>query len=49
MLAGPGRRGVILEAFRPGTEPSGKRQVLDSPDGYRTGVAGVDGSQSGLY
>ena len=48
-LAGPGRRGVILEAFRPGTEPSGERQVLDSPGSYRTGVAGADGSQSGLY
>ena len=49
MPAGPGRRGVILEAFRPGTEPSGDRPVLDSPDSYRTGVAGMDGSQSGLY
>ena len=49
MLAGPGRHGVILEAFRPGTEPSGDRPVLDSPDSYRTGVAGMDGSQSGLY
>ncbi|MBT8005371.1 MAG: hypothetical protein HN578_20860, partial [Rhodospirillales bacterium] len=28
-LAVPGERGVILEAFKPGTVPSGRAQVLE--------------------
>ena len=36
LLARPGERGVILEAFKPGTEPSSRRDVLD---GYRRGGA----------
>jgi penicillin-binding protein 1A len=32
MLARPGDRNVILEAFKPGTEPSGDRIVLDGSD-----------------
>ena len=29
LLARPGERGVILEAFKPGTEPSSRRNILD--------------------
>lgn len=41
-------RGVIYEAFRPGSEPSGKRQILGIPasDGAAEPVAGGTG---GLY
>jgi penicillin-binding protein 1A len=42
MLARPGERGVILEAFKPGTEPSSRRNVLDgnSSGGARGSAAG---------
>ena len=46
--AGSGARGVILEAFKPGTEPSGEQTVLDGgaqplTDGGSTPRAGVGG------
>jgi len=54
--ATPGARGAILEAFKPGTEPSGTRTVLDGgvPDGSEPGAATgprppVATGGSGLY
>ncbi|MGE0658546.1 MAG: penicillin-binding protein 1A [Reyranellaceae bacterium] len=38
--AGPGDRNVILEAFKPGTEPTGDRVVLDGTGNFS--VLGVD-------
>jgi len=38
--AGPGDRSVILEAFKPGTEPTGDRIVLDGTGNFS--VLGVD-------
>jgi penicillin-binding protein 1A len=46
--ARPGDRNVILEAFRPGTEPTGEREVLDGSQesgvGYGTVSYGTPGS-----
>ncbi|MEE2969563.1 MAG: penicillin-binding protein 1A [Pseudomonadota bacterium] len=36
LLARPGERGVILEAFKPGTEPSSRRNILDGNRGVGT-------------
>jgi penicillin-binding protein 1A len=41
--ARPGDRNVILEAFKPGTEPSGQRTVLDGSAGIET-IGGAGGS-----
>jgi len=56
-LARPGDKGVILEAFKPGTEPKGESAVLDG--GYNAGwtaeteaggtTPAVAGSRRGLY
>lgn len=42
--AQPGDRRVILEAFRPGTEPSGERNVLDGSLYEREAISGAGGS-----
>ncbi len=42
--AQPGDRGVILEAFRPGTEPTGERNVLDGSLYEREAISGAGGS-----
>jgi penicillin-binding protein 1A len=39
--ARPGDRNVILEAFRPGTEPTGERQVLDGSEEVGGGFGSV--------
>jgi len=45
-LAEPGSRGVILEAFKPGTEPSGEQQVLR---GVSASVGTPASGTGGLY
>ena len=45
-LAEPGSRGVILEAFKPGTEPSGEQQVLR---GVSAAVGTPASGTGGLY
>ncbi|HEX9769324.1 MAG TPA: penicillin-binding protein 1A [Kiloniellales bacterium] len=51
-LAGPGDAGVILEAFKPGTVPTGEQTVLDG--GYNPAASDatrvvVPGGSDGLY
>jgi penicillin-binding protein 1A len=42
--AAPGDKKVILEAFRPGSEPGGDGTIIDGSDGYSvTGASGVRG------
>ncbi len=45
-LAGPGERNVILEAFKPGTVPSGESAVLE---GYYTSSPAPEAGTGGLY
>ena len=40
--ATPGARGAILEAFKPGTEPTGTRTVLDGLAGHPVRVDVVE-------
>jgi penicillin-binding protein 1A len=55
MLARPGDRHTILEAFKPGTEPTGRETVLDGSvdSGYGGDASGTGGgaapTTSGLY
>ncbi len=48
LLARPGDRNVILEAFKPGTEPTGEEGVLDGSDPLAGGASPAAGA-SGLY
>ncbi len=47
--ARPGERNVILEAFRPGSEPVGQGPVLDGPGSYVTDEATLQAGTGGLY
>jgi penicillin-binding protein 1A len=47
-LARPGDKQVFLEAFKPGTEPSGRQVVLDGGYNPRTGSTAASGT-GGLY
>ena len=47
--ARPGERNVILEAFRPGSEPVGQGPVLDGPGSYATDEATLQAGTGGLY
>ena len=47
--ARPGERNVILEAFRPGSEPAGQGPVLDGPGSYVTDEATLQAGTGGLY
>lgn len=49
MPARPGERGVIFEAFRPGTEPDGARQILGEPETAGGAAEPVAGGTGGLY
>ncbi len=48
LVARPGDRNVILEAFKPGTEPTGEEGVLDGSDPLAGGASSAAGA-SGLY
>jgi penicillin-binding protein 1A len=48
LLAQPGDRVVIREAFKPGTEPSGRRQVLDGSGGGPLWITPASAAR-GLY
>ena len=47
--ARPGERNVILEAFRPGSEPAGQGPVLDGPGSYVIDEATLQAGTGGLY
>ncbi|MCH9051464.1 MAG: penicillin-binding protein 1A [Proteobacteria bacterium] len=49
LLARRGDRNVILEAFKPGTEPTGEEAVLDGSDPLSAAGAGKGTGTSGLY
>ena len=49
MPAQPGERGVIFEAFVPGTEPTGKQRVLGEPGSDAVIDEPVAGGTGGLY
>jgi penicillin-binding protein 1A len=49
LLARRGDRNVILEAFKPGTEPTGEEAVLDGSDPLSAAGAGKGAGTSGLY
>jgi penicillin-binding protein 1A len=58
-IARPGDKSVILEAFKPGTEPTGERRVIDggytpgveagAGAGRKVGVGAAAAESSGLY
>ena len=47
--ARPGDRGVILEAFKPGTVPIGKQMVLDGIDVSKSAIPDFTPGTGGLY
>jgi penicillin-binding protein 1A len=47
--AGPNDRNVILEAFIPGTQPKGKRQILDGSGGIGQSKGKVKTGTGGIY
>jgi penicillin-binding protein 1A len=47
-LARPGDRNVFFEAFKPGTEPTGREVVLDGGYNPSTGSTAASGT-GGLY
>ena len=47
-LARPGDQNVFLEAFKPGSEPTGRQVVLDGGYNPRTGSTAASGT-GGLY
>ena len=49
LVARKGDRNVILEAFKPGTEPTGEEGVLDGSGPLSAAGAGTDSGTSGLY
>ncbi|MBM3502720.1 MAG: penicillin-binding protein 1A [Alphaproteobacteria bacterium] len=49
LKAKPGDQHVILEAFRPGTEPTSGTPVLDSADSFRLGGGDTGSGTGGLY
>ncbi len=49
LVARKGDRNVILEAFKPGTEPTGEEGVLDGSDPLSAAGAGTGAGTSGLY
>lgn len=49
LLATPQDRRVILEAFKPGTEPGGRREVLDGSETVVQTGAGPQTGTGGLY
>ena len=49
LVARKGDRNVILEAFKPGTEPTGEEGVLDGSDPLSAAGAGTGTGTSGLY
>ncbi len=49
LAAQRGDKGVILEAFKPGTEPSGEQNVLDGSSGSISTVSSPQAGTGGLY